>query len=178
MIGRYVIAYIDEILVYSSSFDEHVKHIWKVLACLLQHCLFVKVEKYEFHQDTITFLRYVILQKGVEMDEGKVRAVTKWPEPTTVKELQCFLGFANFYRRFIRNYSSISSPLTSLLRSQPKCQMPKWNEEAWRDFVQLKVKDKPSASHRPLSRTWWIRKVTTRCWWRLIDSPKLAIWCH
>ncbi|KAK3545213.1 hypothetical protein QTP70_002069 [Hemibagrus guttatus] len=103
---------------------------------LLQHQLFVKGEKCEFHQDTITFLGYVISQIGVGIDESKVKAVTEWPEPTTVKELQCFLGFDNFYRRFIRNYSGIASPLTSLLRGWPK--QLKWNKEAREAFVRLK----------------------------------------
>lgn len=76
----------------------------------------MKAEKCAFHLDTIMFLGYVISQNGVKMDEGKVRSVTKWPAPTVVKELQHFLGFTNFYKWFIRNYSRITSPLTSLLR--------------------------------------------------------------
>lgn len=93
MIGWYVIAYIDDILIYSVSYDEHVKHVRMGLASLPQHRLFMKAEKCEFHQDSIMFLGYVISHKGVEMDEGEVRIVTEWPEPTTV--LQRFLGFAN-----------------------------------------------------------------------------------
>ncbi len=62
------------------------------------------------------------------MDERKVRAVTEWPQPTTIKELQRFLGFDNFYRRFIRNYSIVSAPLTSLLKGKPS--KLKWTEEA------------------------------------------------
>ncbi|KAK3545186.1 hypothetical protein QTP70_001764 [Hemibagrus guttatus] len=94
---------------------EYVCHVWAVLSRLQQNHLYVKPEKCEFHRTTITFLGYVILQQGVEMDLTKVQAVTEWPNPTTVKELQRFLRFANFYRRFIRNYSSVAGPLTSLL---------------------------------------------------------------
>ncbi|KAK3505715.1 hypothetical protein QTP70_004361, partial [Hemibagrus guttatus] len=76
-------------------------------------------------------------QQGVEMDQTKVCAVTEWPEPTTVRELQRFLGFANFYWRFIRNYSSIASPLTSLLKSKPRRLV--WNEMAREAFVRLRT---------------------------------------
>ncbi|KAK3549099.1 hypothetical protein QTP70_031894 [Hemibagrus guttatus] len=119
LLGKGVIAYIDDILVYSKSLEEHVLHVWEVLSHLQRHHLYVKLEKCEFHRTTVTFLGYVISQRGVEMDMVKVRAVTDWPAPTTVRELQRFLGFANFYRRFIRNYSSVAGPLTSLLRDLP-----------------------------------------------------------
>ncbi|KAK3541973.1 hypothetical protein QTP86_009237 [Hemibagrus guttatus] len=70
------------------------------------------------------------------MDISEVRAVMDWPEPTTAKELQRFLGFANFYRQFIRNYSSITNPLTSLLRGKPK--RLQWSKQAWTAFAQFK----------------------------------------
>ncbi|KAK3542448.1 hypothetical protein QTP86_025890 [Hemibagrus guttatus] len=106
LLGKWVIAYIDDILVYSASLEEHVLHVREVLSRLQQHHLYVKLEKCKFHQSTVTFLGYVVSRRGVEMDEAKVWAVTDWSAPTTVRELQRFLGFANFYRRFIRNYSS------------------------------------------------------------------------
>ncbi|KAK3553596.1 hypothetical protein QTP70_005767, partial [Hemibagrus guttatus] len=95
-----------------------------------------ELEKCEFHRTMVTFLGYVISQRGVEMDMVKVRAVTDWPAPTTVRELQRFLGFANFYRRFIRNYSSVAGPLTSLLRGKPK--RLAWTDQACTAFQQLK----------------------------------------
>ncbi|KAK3539896.1 hypothetical protein QTP70_015801 [Hemibagrus guttatus] len=84
----------------------------------------------------VTFLGYVISHQGVEMDTVKVQAVTGWPEPSTVRELQRFLGFANFYRRFIQNYSSVAGPLTSLLRGKPK--KLSWTDQAHTVFLQLK----------------------------------------
>ncbi|KAK3526101.1 hypothetical protein QTP70_015426, partial [Hemibagrus guttatus] len=84
----------------------------------------------------VTFLRYVISPRGVEMDTNKVRAVSKWPAPATIKELQRFLGFANFYRRFIRNYSSVAAPLTSLLRGKPK--KLNWTDQARAALQRLK----------------------------------------
>ncbi|KAK3517553.1 hypothetical protein QTP70_012624 [Hemibagrus guttatus] len=99
LLGKGVIAYIDDILVYSTSMEEHVRQVREVLARLQRHHLYVKMEKCEFHRSTVTFLGYVISHQGVEMYVVKVQAVTEWPAPTTVQELQRFLGFANFYRR-------------------------------------------------------------------------------
>ncbi|KAK3537116.1 hypothetical protein QTP70_002129 [Hemibagrus guttatus] len=136
LLGRGVIAYIDDILVYSASMEDHVRQVREVLARLQRHHLYVKLEKCEFHRATVTFLVYVISRQGVEMDAGKVWAVTEWPAPATVRELQRFLGFANFYRRFIQNYSSVATPLTSLLRGKPK--RLTWTDQARAAFQQLK----------------------------------------
>ncbi|KAK3527262.1 hypothetical protein QTP86_018631, partial [Hemibagrus guttatus] len=136
LLGRGVIAYIDNILVYSTSMEEHVLQVREVLARLQQHHLYIKLEKCEFHRSMVTFLVYVISHQGVEMDVVKVWAVTEWPAPSTVRELQRFLGFANFYRRFIRNYSSVAGPLTSLLRGKPK--KLSWMDQARTAFLQLK----------------------------------------
>ncbi|KAK3575262.1 hypothetical protein QTP86_023383 [Hemibagrus guttatus] len=135
-LGKGVIAYINDILVYSASMEDHVCQVWEVLARLQRHHLYVKLEKCEFHRTTVTFLGYVISRQGVEMDVGKVRAVTEWPAPATVRELQWFLGFANFYWRFIRNYSSVAGPLTSLLRGKPK--RLTWTDQARAAFQQHK----------------------------------------
>ncbi|KAK3530048.1 hypothetical protein QTP86_010336 [Hemibagrus guttatus] len=136
LLGKGVIAYIDDILVYSSSMEEHVRLVREVLGRLQQHHLYAKLEKCEFHRPTVTFLGYVISRHGVEMDVVKVQAVTEWPAPNSVRELQRFLGFANFYRRFIRNYSSVAGPLTSLLRGKPK--KLTWTDPARSAFQQLK----------------------------------------
>ncbi|KAK3517158.1 hypothetical protein QTP86_019099, partial [Hemibagrus guttatus] len=136
LLGKGVIAYIDDILVYSSSMEEHVRMVREVRGRLQQHHLYAKLEKCEFHRSTVTFLGYVISRHGVEMDVVKVQAVTEWPAPNSVRELQRFLGFANFYRRFIRNYSSVAGPLTSLLRGKPK--KLTWTDPARSAFQQLK----------------------------------------
>ncbi len=116
MLNQWVIVYIVDILIYSETYEEHVRHVRTVLKRLLQHQLYAKAEKCEFHQETISFLGYVISSGGVAMDEQKVQAVVNWPQPTTLKELQRFLGFANFYRRFIRNFSTIAGPMTSMVK--------------------------------------------------------------
>ncbi|KAL0148225.1 hypothetical protein M9458_056457 [Cirrhinus mrigala] len=136
-INKFVIAYIDDILIYSKTETEHVAHVRTVLSRLLETQLHVKAEKCEFHVHQTSFLGYQVSHQGVKIDSTKVQAVTDWPQPTTIKELQRFLGFANFYRRFIRNYSTIDSPLTSLLKNKPKklC----WTEEASHAFNTLKT---------------------------------------
>lgn len=117
---KFVIVYIDDILVYSRSKEEHVRHVTPVLQRLREHQLFLKAEKCEFHQSSVKFLGYILRPEGVQMHSKKVSAITTWATPTTVKELQCLLGFGNFYRQFICNYSTRVSPLTNLLRGNPK----------------------------------------------------------
>ncbi|XP_051532012.1 uncharacterized protein LOC127428025 [Myxocyprinus asiaticus] len=94
------------------------------------------MEKCEFHQSTISFLGYVISPEGVTMDSSKVQVMLQWALPVSVKELQCFLGFANFYRRFIRGFSSVAAPLTSLL--QGKALKLIWIPSAHQAFDDLK----------------------------------------
>ncbi|KAK3523863.1 hypothetical protein QTP70_010507 [Hemibagrus guttatus] len=136
ILNKYVVAYIDDILIYSKSEEEHQGHVRTVLTRLLENQLYVKAEKCEFHVQRTSFLGYNVSYQGVEMDNSKITAVTEWPRPTTVKELQRFLGFAHFYRRFIRNYSITAAPLTSLLKGKPS--RLKWTENATHAFTNLK----------------------------------------
>lgn len=116
--------------------EEHILHVRQMLQRLLQHKLYVKAEKCEFHQLTISFLGYIISHEGVTMDQDKVKVVVDWPTPLTVNELQQFLGSANFYRCFIRGFSYIAHPLTALLRGKPR--HLSWNPAAKAAFEQLK----------------------------------------
>ncbi|KAK3513165.1 hypothetical protein QTP70_009680 [Hemibagrus guttatus] len=136
VLNKYVVAYIDDILIYSKSEEEHQGHVRAVLTRLLKNQLYIKAEKCEFHVQRTAFLGYNVSYQGVEMDNSKITAVTKWPQPTTVKELQRFLGFANFYRRFIHNYSFTAAPQTSLLKGKPS--RLKWTDDATRAFTNLK----------------------------------------
>lgn len=137
MLNRFVIAYIDDSFIYSANLTDHIKHVRSVLFRLLEHNLYAKLEKCEFHRQSTSFLGYIILEEGVEMDQSKVTAVTSWPEPTSVKDLQRFLGFTNFYRTFIHNYSAIAGPLTSLLKGKPKKLV--WTDKAREAFQKLKL---------------------------------------
>ncbi|KAK3529517.1 hypothetical protein QTP70_031959, partial [Hemibagrus guttatus] len=132
-----VLVYIDVRLIYSRNLAEHRQHVREVLQWLRDYQLFLKAEKCAFHQSSVHFLGYIIDCSGVRMDERKVAAVRDWLPPTTIKELQRFLGFANFYRRFSRGYSSITSPLTSLLCNNPKSLT--WNPATSQAFNTLKT---------------------------------------
>ncbi|KAI4899208.1 hypothetical protein NFI96_032636 [Prochilodus magdalenae] len=136
MLGSFVIAYIDDILIYSPDLPTHIQNVRRVLSRLLENQLYIKGEKCEFHQGSISFLGYIISPQGVVMDDRKVEAVTNWPIPRSVRELQRFLGFANFYRHFIRSFSSVAAPLTSLLKGNAKNLA--WNPKAEAAFNELK----------------------------------------
>ncbi|KAL0197996.1 hypothetical protein M9458_006536, partial [Cirrhinus mrigala] len=132
---RFVVVYID-ILIYSRNMAEHRQHVQQVLQKLRQHQLYLKLEKCEFHKSSVQFLGYNINSEGVLMDQGKVDAIQNWPQPDSIKALQHFLGFANFYRRFIKDYSSIIAPLTSLLRGKPR--RLTWDPAAHEAFQHIK----------------------------------------
>ncbi|XP_031679718.1 uncharacterized protein LOC116374078 [Oncorhynchus kisutch] len=117
MLGRQVILYIDDILIFSTNLEDHITRVRAVLELLLANHLFVKV-KCQFHQRTVS-LGYQITPQGVRTEDKKVDAVRSWPVPTKTKGLQWFLGFANFYHHFIRNFSDAAAPLTSLLKGGP-----------------------------------------------------------
>ncbi|KAJ7986713.1 hypothetical protein DPEC_G00342750 [Dallia pectoralis] len=135
MIDRFVIVYIDDILIFSNSLVEHVCHVKQVLERLQKHQLYVKLEKSEFHVSTISFLGAVLTPEGVKLDDTKILAVRNWPQPKTVKELQRFLGFANYYRRFVRNFSTTAAPLSAM--TSQKGRNLTWTDAARRAFHDL-----------------------------------------
>jgi len=111
-----VVVYLDDILIYSDDITQHRKHIKEVLKRLRKAGLYAKAEKCEFHSDSVEYLGYVLSPSGLTMSDAKVKTIQEWLEPKKVKDIQSFLGFANFYRRFIFNYSDIVIPLTPLTR--------------------------------------------------------------
>lgn len=117
MLNIFVFVYLDDILIFSRNPQEHIQHVRQVLAQLLKHKLFVKLEKSEFHVPAVSFLGFHVSKGSLQMDPGKIRADLDWPPPASVKQVQRFLGFSNFYRRFIRNFSSVADPLSSLTKS-------------------------------------------------------------
>src|SRR6266540_1266953 len=114
MIDVSVILYLDDILIYSDNPTDHHKHIKEVLQCLCKHRLFACANKCEFHSERIEYLGYILSPKGLSMDQAKVKVIQDWPELWKVKDVQSFLGFTNFYCRFIFNYSNIVVPLNRL----------------------------------------------------------------
>ena len=134
-LDRFVYVYIDDILIYSSDLESHQAHVTQVLQRLLEHKLFVKAEKSEFHADTVSFLGFIVAPGRVQMDPAKISAVVEWPTPDSRKRVQQFLGFANFYRRFIRGFSAIAAPLHALTSTQVQFH---WSPEADAAFRTLK----------------------------------------
>ena len=131
----FVVAYLDDILIFSKSQAEHETHVRRVLKRLRKAGILLKPEKCEFHKEELEFLGFIVGVHGVRMNPKKVEAVLDWPTPRTVKEIQSFLGFANFYRRFIEGYSRISAPLTELTRKERQFD---WTPRAQEAFEELK----------------------------------------
>jgi len=111
-----IVVYLDDILIYSDDIRQHWSHVKEVLKRLQKAELYAKAEKCEFHLDSIEYLGYVLSLSGLTMSDAKVKTIQEWPEPKKVKDIQSFLGFTNFYRRFIFNYSDIVILLTCLTR--------------------------------------------------------------
>ena len=111
-----VIVYLDDILIYSVDKASHKEHVREVLRRLRKHGLYAKPKKCEFNTDSTEYLGYQLSPSGLTMSPDQVQTIQDWSEPRKVKDIQSFLGFANFYRRFIDNYSDIVTPLTHLTR--------------------------------------------------------------
>ena len=112
----FCVVFIDDILIYSNNKRKHRGQVRKVLAKLKEAGLYVKPEKCEFSVEKTTFLGFIIFADGIKMDPAKVKAIHNWEAPKCVKDVQCFLGFANFYRCFIHKYSEMYQPLFELLK--------------------------------------------------------------
>jgi transposase InsO family protein len=134
-LDSFVIVFLDDILIYSKTADEHERHIRIVLDLLRQHKLYAKESKCEFFQTSTSFLGHVVSRDGLSMEPTKVKAVMDWPTPTDVSDLRSFLGLAGYYRKFVRHFSHISSPLSELLRKDAKWH---WEHEQQQAFDRLK----------------------------------------
>jgi ADP-ribose pyrophosphatase YjhB (NUDIX family) len=131
----YVIVYLDDILIFSENEKDHHEQVHIVLQRLRENDLFVKPEKCTWESTEVEYLGAKVSPGKVEMDYDKTKAIEEWPVPAKVKDVQSFLGFANFYRRFIQDFSKISKPLTSLIKKNQKWN---WTPEAQIAFETLK----------------------------------------
>nr|GFA36807.1 putative reverse transcriptase domain-containing protein [Tanacetum cinerariifolium] len=132
---KFVIVFIDDILVFSKSKEEHEDHLRTVLQTLRQEKLYAKFSKCEFWLSSVAFLGHIVSAEGITMDPAKVEAITKWPRPTSVTEVRSFLGLAGYYSRFVEGFSRLALPLTKLMR---KGKNFVWNEEREKSFEELK----------------------------------------
>ncbi|GAU38281.1 hypothetical protein TSUD_119620 [Trifolium subterraneum] len=136
-LDKFVVVFIDDILVYSKSEKEHAEHLRIVLQTLKDKKLYAKLSKCEFWLKEVSFLGHVISNKGIAVDPSKVSAVLQWEAPKSVTEVRSFLGLAGYYRRFIEGFSRIALPLTQLTR---KGQPYIWNKTCEENFQELKQK--------------------------------------
>ena len=136
-LDRFVIVFIDDILVYSRSELEHERHLGLVLQMLRWHQLYAKFNKCEFWLSRVGFLGHVVSADDIYVDPQKVEAVANWEQPTTVTEVRSFLGLAGYYRRFIEGFSKIAGPLHGLTRKGVKFE---WTDRCEESFQTLKKK--------------------------------------
>lgn len=116
-LGRFVCVYLDDILVFSKSRTEHVRHLAIVMDLLRKHRLYCKLSKCSFAQEEVKFLGHIVGKNGVQMDPSKVAVVQAWPQPTTVSELRSFLGLATYFRKFVQGFATLVRPLHLLTKA-------------------------------------------------------------
>ena len=136
-LDKFVIVYLDDILIYSRTKEEHLEHVRIVLSTLRKHKLYAKAKKCEFVQTKVEYTGHFISNEGISVDPRKIETIKKWPAPTNVSEVRSFLGLASYYRKFVKKFSAIATPLTALLHKDLKFE---WSKEAQKAFDILKEK--------------------------------------
>jgi hypothetical protein len=115
---KFVLIFFDDILIYSLTLDDHLCHLRTVFSLLQKHSLFVKKSKCSFASSAVEYLGHIVSKDGVAADPSKIQAMVEWPIPKTIKALRGFLGLTGYYRNFVRDYGTISAPLTALLKKE------------------------------------------------------------
>ena len=150
LIFQILLVYMDDIIVYAKSFEDHLQRLDVVFTRLKEHGLKLKPSKCEFLKREVTYLGYKVSAKGIATDPEKTRAVASWNPPKTLKELRSFIGFASYYRQFIQNFATVAGPLHQLVNSclrelkmSSKLEVPfikRWNRPCQEAFETLKQK--------------------------------------
>jgi hypothetical protein len=135
-LDKFVVVFIDDILIYPKNEEEHAQHLWIILTRLREHQLYAKFSKCAFWLEEIQFLGHVLSAKGIVVDPGKAKDILEWKPPTTVHQVRSFLGLAGYYRCFILYFSKLVKPITSLLNNDTKFN---WSSRCNEAFEQLKV---------------------------------------
>ena len=133
-IGKCVVVYFNDILIFSNDINSHLQHLHDVLTTLRQQQLFAARKKCVFGSSQVLFLGYIISAQGLEVDPSKIEAIKSWPLPKTITEVRSFHGLASFYRRFVRNFSAVTAPLTDCMRGTSFT----WTEAAGLSFQTIK----------------------------------------
>jgi hypothetical protein len=131
----FVTAYLNDILIYSNNLNDHRNHVLKVLEVLSEASLHLKLEKWECHWPEVKYLGFIISTSSIKIDPAKVTTIQEWPILQNVKDVQSFLGFANFYQCFVKGYSNIIALMTQLTRKNTRFV---WSKECSRSFQSLK----------------------------------------
>jgi hypothetical protein len=139
MLDECVVIYLDDILIYSKTVEEHKEHVRRVLKRLQEHQLFAKASKCSFFVDTIEYLGFIVGPDGVKPNPDLISALERFPRPHTLKELQSFLGLANYYRKFVDSFSKIAAPLTNAMQNTSNSRPVIWNPGMEEAFEHLKV---------------------------------------
>ena len=134
-LDKFVIVFIDDILVYSGSPEEHAEHLRTVLQILRERQLYAKFSKCQFWLDKVSFLGHVISAKGISVDPQKIEDIVNWKPPTNVSEVRSFLGLAGYYMKFVEGFSKIATPLTNLLKKDLKFE---WSDTRQHSFEELR----------------------------------------
>ena len=129
--------YLDDVIIFGSSFSEHLERLKTVLTRLKEAGLTLKFSKYQWAKSEVKFLGHLITDKGIKPDPSKTEAVQNFPVPTSKTEVRVLLGLCSYYRRFIKNFASVAKPLTILTRPRSNPNF-KWSKEAQEDFDYLK----------------------------------------
>ncbi|XP_016205988.1 uncharacterized protein LOC107646310 [Arachis ipaensis] len=133
-LDKFVVVFIDDILIYSKNEDEHAEHLRTILQILKDMKLYAKFSKCEFWKSEVKFLGHVVSKQGIAVDPAKVEAVMNWERPTSVTKIRSFLGLVGYYRRFIKGFSQLALPLTKLTRKDVSFV---WTPECEESFLAL-----------------------------------------
>ena len=135
LLRKCVVVFIDDILIYSKSWEDHLLHIQEVLSILQQNSFHVKMSKCLFAKQQLSYLGHIVSEQGVATDPSKIASIKDWPQPQNIKELRSFLGMVGYYRRFVSQFGLLCKPLTNLLK---KGTLFVWTSETEAAFQALK----------------------------------------
>ena len=134
--GKFLVVYFDDILIYSNTTEQHLNHLWQVCSTLRKEQLYANLKKCTFMTDSVIFLGFVISAVGMSADSKKVRSIVEWKIPSNIHEVRSFHRLATFYRRFIKGFSTIMAPITDCMKRGEF----NWSPAATKAFQEIKAK--------------------------------------